>query len=221
VKKTIFILIFCSACYYQTLAQLVVPKFGLNMSTVDFSEALSAGRDIKNKYGFLVGFGVECSINKFLAIQPELLFHEKGWVETYTSVNYSEKMSYRLNYIEVPLMAKLKYKNFYLHGGPFAAFGIRGRYKYSREENGQHSAGHKLIRYGPNQFTSKYEYVDNGFDYGFQGGVGFKIFDRVYVEVRYSKSLLNIYSKGTGYTNDNKSQNKGFQLTVGFPSPRN
>jgi hypothetical protein len=220
VKKYLIISIFFLSCYHHLLAQAIIPKFGITMNTVNFSEALSAGYDISGKYGTIIGLAVDFPVNKFLDIQPGLFFHEKGWVEKYSSSNFTETGQYRLNYIEVPVMAKVKYKMVYILAGPFGAIGIRGVYRYSREDHGVQSAGHRYVRFNQNKFSPDYEYMDNDFDFGLQGGIGVKIMKRVNLEIRYSQSFANIYQKGTGYTNDNTSRNKGFQLTIGFPSPK-
>lgn len=218
-KNIFFVLFFLSG--NVLFGQAVIPKFGLTVTTADFSKQRAAGDDINYKYGYMAGMGIEFPIGKVLAIQPELLFHQKGWTSNYSSPTETRKEIYRLNYMEVPLLIKAKIGMFYINAGPYAAVGIRGVYKYSDDNAGVKSGGHQFIRFTENQSDpTRYKYIDNPFDFGVAGGFGFKILNRVYLDFRYGKSIRNFYTKtNTGIT-DNFSRNRGFEITLGFPSPR-
>jgi hypothetical protein len=202
------------------LAQSVIPKFGVTQTTVDFSDELSTGSDIKERYGMVIGFGVDIPLYKKLSVQPELLFQQKGWVQKFSYPDSVGTNKFKINYLELPVLLKLKLGFFYLNAGPYAAIAMGGKMKYTRVVSGQKYIDSEKILLGrTNTSEPNTIYLDNAFDAGLKAGFGFKIFNRVYLDFRYSMSFVNIYNEQTGL-NNNKSKNKGFEITVGFPSPR-
>jgi hypothetical protein len=218
-KKLIFFIL--SVLSYQTLlSQSVIPKFGVTQTTVDFSDELSSGTDISERYGMIVGLGVEFPLNKWLSVTPELLFQQKGWKQKFSYADSAGSNNYKLNYIEVPVLVKFKLGFFYLNAGPYGAVAMGGKLKYKYYASGQKHIDSNQILLGRNNTTNPdILYLDNAFDAGVKVGFGFKVFNRVYLDFRYSMSFVNIYNE-QNWLDDNKSKTKGFEITIGFPSPR-
>jgi hypothetical protein len=107
-----------------------------------------------------------------------------------------------------------------LNAGPYGAIAMGGKAKYKYVVSGQKIVDSDKILLGrTNTSDPNTIYLDNAFDAGLKAGFGFKLFNRMYLDFRYSMSFINIYNEQTGL-NNNKSKNKGFEITVGFPSPR-
>jgi hypothetical protein len=195
-------------------AQSVIPKFGVTQSSVQFSKDLKGNGLIENRTGFVVGFGIEFKIAGGLNIQPELLYHQKGWMSK-TASQRSE--SYRLDYFELPVMIKYKVGIFHMNAGPFVAYGYSGNYRYTETTSGQVSKGDGMICFGkaPARILNGAIYLDNNIDYGMQMGFGVMVFKRIVLDMRYSLSYANLYVNHPG---NNTSHNNGFQMTIGFPS---
>jgi hypothetical protein len=103
-------------------------KAGINISSIYDTK----GEDYtaKAKAGFAGGGFVAIPIGKYLGIQPELLFTQKG----YTASNYSEGNNYTYtrttNHMEIPVLLQLKPVSFIsIVGGP------QFSYMTSREES--------------------------------------------------------------------------------------
>jgi hypothetical protein len=213
--KRIVVLCLCISCSILTTAQSVIPKFGVTQSSVQFSKDLKGDELIESRTGFVVGFGIEFKIAGGLNIQPELLYHQKGWVSE--SATAQRRESYRLDYFELPVMIKYKFSVFHLNAGPFVAYGYSGNYKYTETTSGQVSKGAGMICFGkaPSKNLNDAMYLDNNIDYGLQMGFGVMAFKKIVFDMRYSLSYASFYENRPG---NNTSRNNGFQLTIGFPS---
>ena len=75
-----FALLCSTLSYAQSIT--LMPKIGGSMSTISFSKDLTGISDVKNKFGFIGGLAIEIPAGNKIAIQPEILFHQKGWKET-------------------------------------------------------------------------------------------------------------------------------------------
>jgi hypothetical protein len=203
-------------------AQAIIPKIGISQSTVTFSDQIRNGATVNSKTGLVVGFGIELPVNKYIAVQPEVLFHQKGWIDHAKTTGRTAKETFTLNYVEIPVLLKLKVSILHLHAGPFVAFGIGGKYRYTETIQGVKSSGSEKIRFGKRLQSSASStdiYFDNAVDAGIQMGFGLTLFKIAVLDFRYSRSLVDIYDQQPGLS-DNKSRNNGYQFTVGFPMPK-
>ncbi len=76
------------------------------------------------------------------------------------------------------------------------------------------------VKFGkePDNYSGDDLYIDNGLDFGLQLGAGYKIANLIVVDVRYGLGLSNFIDKDSANgIDDNKSKNRSFQFTVGFP----
>lgn len=202
-----------------TYSQILIPKLGLSLSTISVSKEASAGSDQKNGHGIVGGIGVEFMISHKIALQPELLFHQKSYKFISNESNTTYEDTETLNYLELPILVKIKFGSFYVNAGPSVALGLNGKYK-SKSSGAYNASTERNIKFGkmPANYQGRDAFVDNNFDMGVQVGGGYIIAERVIIDLRYGFGLINISDKdpAMGY-NDNKSKLRSFQVTIGVP----
>ena len=155
--------------------------------------------------GLQAGAAVEISITENIAIQPELLYFQKG---TQTDIDFAGQttvVEQTLNYIEIPILAKFKFETDQgpiLYGtlGPSFGFGIDGKIAVKGVEE------EEAIDFQEDMLTR----IDVGFSFGvgaqFQIGPG-----SLFVDARY---LLGLTSINEGDSSDIK--NIGYGAAVGY-----
>jgi len=173
-------------------------KGGLNMAKV-------TGDDVEEadwKMGGVGGVFLTYAISEIFSVQPELLFSMKGSKETFADTTYS----YKVNYIEIPLLAKVylptegKIKP-HLFAGP--AIGILLSAKATSDP------GDEEI-----DFKDETKSTDFGFLAG--AGVEYKMESgSVLFDVRYEVGLTTI-DKGDGEAADIKNSAISFMAGYGF-----
>lgn len=158
------------------------PGFGAKagISNATFTGDSAEGPD--SRTGFAFGGYLDLPLSPTVAFHPEVLFVQKGAKQS--AVDYED--TYKLDYIEVPLLVMLKIPTELtgvtpmLFGGPSVGFNATARAK--RESNGE---------------TEELD-IDNvkSLDVGltFGGGVAFEVgpVTRLTVDVRYTLGLTKI-----------------------------
>lgn len=219
-KKHFTILLVSLAITTSVQAQVTfIPKVGVTYSSVAFSDDIKDawGADVGSKPGFIVGVAAEIPIGGVLALQPELLWHQKGFSYEYTEIAYKEDYKYTLNYLEIPVLMKAGSENFYALAGPSIGYGIIGKYKGTYTENGTDVEDSDWVYFGgePSDYDEDEEYYDNALDIGMQIGAGINLRALV-IELRYGFGLTNLYDERPAFTGEVKSQNRSIQLTLGI-----
>lgn len=151
-------------------------NFGQTGSMINFSPSISQNYLM----GYHGGLVYRYIADKNLGVQAELNFSQRGWNET------ESEYSSRLNYIELPFMT-----HFYF-GRKFRFFiNIGPRIGYLISDN-------TLINNTINSTEVQHiTDIENRFDYGFCGGLGFlfRIKQQVFqVDARANYSMSDIYS---------------------------
>ncbi len=137
---------------------------------------VSAPADVtpSNRTGLAVGLNVEIPLGEFFALQPELLFVQRG-VNLAKVGNLSVDAKY--NSLELPLLAKVRLKfpvSPYLVAGPVAIWNI------SRSVVGSTSGSATGINFNPKTL-----------DFGFAVGGGVDV-GPVFASVRYTVGISNL-----------------------------
>ena len=174
------------------------------------------------KLGYHFGVNVNYEINDIFTINTGLVYINKGSsidlqsyyddilensdvaVEGYARDNY--------NYLEIPLQLSYNmWKGLKIFGGPYAAFGISGRYNYDYKISLSGSSYTQVKRDevikpaysnvtlnlppdnngGPVLVEDGFEPKFNGFDFGLNLGLGYQ-FDKLLLSSEYSLGLGNI-----------------------------
>ena len=81
-------------------------KAGLNYANVYDTQGEQFNAD--GKFGFAGGGFLSIPIGKFMGIQPEVLFSQKGFQATGSLLGFDYKYTHTANYLDIPLMFSLK-----------------------------------------------------------------------------------------------------------------
>lgn len=187
-------------------------KLGLNIS--NFSGDVT---DYKSLIGAQFGGFAEIKISDKFAFQPELLFSMQGakskYTETYLGDTYSEESKTKLNYLNIPVLAKYYIADkFAVLAGP--QFGILMSAKEDYDVSETYSG-----------ITDSYsESVDvknfyKSLSLSFNLGASYSFTDNLFVDARYNLGLSSITKNytdefGDSYSSDIK--NNVIQLSVGY-----
>lgn len=183
-KKLLLVVILALGIIYEMAGQTnqFVPvsslgiRQGANLSFVEFSPSVGEGFI----YGYNGGLVYRYTNEELFAVQVELNFSQKGWIEDFDTI--SNSYNRKLSYIELPLMAQIYYGerklNYYVNlGTAFAyliseketmeignALYVREYYNKSIENNFDYSVVVELgLRYdskiGAFNFGARYYYT--------------------------------------------------------------
>lgn len=108
------------------------PKLGINISTAAGDDVFD---DLESVVGLQFGVAGEVSISEQFAVQPEVLYFQKGSKIDFMGV---ETKTF-LNYLEIPILVKGKFGapdglQFIATLGPSFGFGLGGKMKMGDEE---------------------------------------------------------------------------------------
>jgi len=173
----------CSCHYYGF-------KSGLNVSTIN-GDGIG---DTQPKLGLVAGGFAELCIDDYTSVQPEVLYSQKG-VKYMNSNGYDGTI--KLDYIDVPVMAKFKVSNsIVLEGGPQFGLLLSAKDKY-------HSSSDSGID------DIKDDISD--LDFGANFGLNYDLQNGWFFGARYNLGLSNINKNS-----DVNNKNGVFQFTVAY-----
>ena len=180
-KKIAFLIIIAVYGLSQVHAQNFGVKAGYNYSTL--SGETSSISTIEGLSGFYIGGLVELPISNMLSIQPELIFSRQGVDLRQGLKNLSirtDTSEIRLDYLNIPVMAKVNLGPIFLEGGVQFGFLV---------------SKPKVNSYYSNVYLRNLLDKDsyNSFDFGVGAGLGVKLNQRFFVETRYTYSLTNVF----------------------------
>lgn len=145
--------------------------------------------------GFLVGLGVEFSLNKYLGVEMDILYSQKGCHSQVFRVDIPEQTThYSLNTVSLPLLLKIKLRP---ASSPYVLTGWEFSYILSHDS--------KVTRENmvePYQFEQNLMEQTSNFDFGYILGGGFEIkIQRVtfFVEGRFYFGIKSIMSEAYPY----------------------
>lgn len=163
----------------------IIPKVGINMSKQNIGDLSGE----KNRTAIQGGVAVNIAAGSRFSIQPELNFIQKGTKIKNGTLDETRK----LNYLELPVLAKYSVGPVYLNAGP--------------------SIGLLL---GQNDKTKKqYGETLKKLDIGLQLGAGLALPagpGKLIVDARYAMGLTNIGKL-------HSVKNKGIQVSLGYAIP--
>ena len=185
-----------------TAAQAQSPSFGIKAGA-SLTTAVgngTTGFDIKNKLGFHGGFIANLPINDVFSIQPEFLYSMKGYrINEADRFGATLERKQTLNYIDVPVLARLHAGGLFFEAGP--QFGYLIAAKYSQDGNANNPAS---------SYSNRSGY--NALDFGYAAGLGYQLPEGLGVGLRYNGSFKNFIE----YYNGQSSRNSAFQLYLSY-----
>lgn len=194
-KKTFFAL--ALAMGIAGTAQAQSARFGIKAGASLTNVTNSS--DAAYKFGFNGGVVANFAVNDMFSIQPEVLYSNKGLKEK----NSSDNTRLALNYIDVPVLAKIATgaTGLFFEVGPQVSFRTSAEYKNS------------------NASVSLNDAI-NSVDFGYAAGLGFQTESGGMIGLRYNGGLTNVAKdKGNvmGFpTTGSDGKNSAFQLYIGY-----
>ncbi len=218
-KKSFLVFSFAFFALAAAHAQFGI-KAGTNIATMAEEGEDVSRDDIKNRSvnGLVLGLTYEANFADIISLQPELLFSQSGGSNSYTILGTTTRTKYKINYLELPVLAKLKFGNanqegfgFHIAAGPWLGFALSGHY------NSKTTAGETVI----SEFDRDYSFDDEDnakrLNYGMIGGAGLS-FGQLVLDLRYNYGFNNLLDNDANNNNDNKPvlQTRGVALTLGY-----
>ena len=186
-------------------AQAQSATFGIKAGASLTNFTGSNTSDAKNIFGFNGGLVANFAINDAFSIQPEVLYSMKGAkAEQSTSfggVTYSDKLTSRLHYIDVPVLARVNAGGLFFELGPQIGFLVAAKQK--EEISGGTGAGTY-----DNDVKDQLKTVD----FGYAAGLGYQLSNGPGIGLRYNGGFSDV-NKNSGST---ALRNSAFQLYVSF-----
>lgn len=112
ILSLLIIVLFCSCFTANAIGLTLGLKFGLAITDLEGSGVSamedSLGLDLGFKNGFVGGVLADIGITDMISIQTELLYSEKGATGSIEEMGIPFTTSLNFNYLEIPLLLKLK-----------------------------------------------------------------------------------------------------------------
>jgi len=182
------------------MAQVGV-KAGVNFTNMIFEDEATDVEDLARNGAtkFAVGFEFILPFNDAFALQPELLYSQKGAESSFTVLGQTFKNDLTYNYLEIPLLFRLSLGDtqgeglgIYLNAGGYGAYALNGK---SKQESPLGTTEQDL--------TFDEDDHQKRLDYGLAGGGGITL-GNLFFEVRYQHGINNLLDDDANNNNDNK-----------------
>lgn len=176
-------------------------KGGLSASTLQFNNIDLTDR--KERIGFHAGLFTQIPVGSAFAIQPELLYSNKGASSNYRALSQDSRASFNLNYVELPVLATIKLGNAAeIQAGPYVSYLLN-----SNVSNTGGILGNSSINLNADQF--------NRLDYGLAGGVNV-YFGQLLLGLRYAQGLQPIANTTASRAVFDNAKNGVGYLSIGY-----
>lgn len=190
----------------QANAQNFGFKGGYNYSS--FNGDVAKDNTLKGLSGFYVGALLELPLGDVISLQPEVIYSRQGAAWEQKNILDEFKKDLKLDYLNIPVMAKVNLGPLFLQGGVQFGFLVgKPEVSYTR---------------GAQRVTEK---VDKdayaAFDFGVGAGLGVNLSQHFFVEARYTHSLTNALDpnnnslKNAHISDDNNFKNAVLSLGLG------
>lgn len=180
------LLLFCCLSTFKLKSQSF--NAGI-LAGVNASQVSGDGYGGFNKAGLHIGLFSNIDVSSKVNLQMEINYSQKGSRRNpNTSEGDTDFFLLRLNYIEIPFLARTNYKKFIFEGGAYYGQLIK---TYLEDENGPFNIPENL-----NQF--------NNFDVGIIAGVYFQFTESLMMNFRFSNSIIPVreYDSGANFRFD-------------------
>lgn len=216
-KRILFLLAFALTSVTFAQAQSFGIRGGGNLSNL--SGDLKNEDRYENKAGFHAGvmlnFGV---VGDFFSIQPELLYSNKGFKNADTEFTtplgtYRRTGKVNYNYLDLPVLAKIKAGPIYFEGGPQASYLLNVNNETKEYFNGNLTSS---------TTTERDKEGLKEFELGYAAGIGFATRSGISLGLRYNGSFTDFVDKDTEEYFDGDltdARHSTIMLTLGFLLP--
>lgn len=172
-------------------------KAGANFSNVYDSKNQEFNSDFK--VGFAAGAFLTIPIGKYIGLQPEILFSQKGYKATGTFLTIGYKFTHTTNYIDVPLLFAIKPSAYVtLLAGPQYSFLVKQK---------------DVFTSGSFTVDQQQTFQNDRSVLCFLGGIDFNL-NQFVISARAGWDLQN--NNGDGTSTNPRYKNVWYQATIGF-----
>jgi len=182
-------------------------KAGVNFAKMAVSGDEEEDAGLKALTSFQIGALVDLPVSSAFSVQPGLTLSGKGSKATYSEEDYDAKWTTNIMYLEIPVNAVYKISSFYVGAGPYAAFAISGKDKWTESYEGESESGDEKLTFGSGEDAD----YKRG-DFGINILAGYQLNSGINIGVNYGLGLSNINPGSSDY----KTKNRVFAVTVGF-----
>lgn len=188
---------------------------GANLSNL--SGDLENEDNFENKWGFHGGIIYNIGVvEDFFSIQPELLYSQKGFKNAdseFTTAlgTYRRTGKVNYNYLDLPVLAKIKAGPIYFEGGPQASYlvGVNNETKTYFNGTLQSSTHDEKDKEGLKEF-----------EFGYAAGLGFALGNGVNLGVRYNGSISDFVDEDVHFEGDiTNARHSTIMFTLGLTIP--
>lgn len=193
---TCIILIYTNTFGQKTYLDLMINRVNTNLNYGNSQDNLKDY--LKSARGFQVGLSFQAGITPHFSVLHELYFLNKGGKLTANNPETKKETTFRLNTIEMPILARFHVGKLYFNAGPSITYNISGSNKIEIEK--------KDILF--ENKIGGVKRLEAGLQVG--GGIEFPIKNRrLSIDLRYNYGLTNI-------SYDKQLYNRGFMVGVHF-----
>jgi len=199
-KKLILSFGLLASVSYAAQAQSLTYGIKAGASLTNFTG--DGAPDGKNIFGFNGGLVANIGISDAFSIQPEVLYSMKGAkTEGTFGPGSTAKLTTRINYIDVPVLARINAEGLFFEAGPQLGFVV--------------SANQKLEITGTNGRSGEQDIKNqtNTVDFGYVAGLGYQLSSGPGIGLRYNGAFT---SASKGSTSSSAIRNSAFQLYLSF-----
>ena len=186
-------------------------KLGINSAKLTNSDG---GVTASPRIGINMGSFLNYRFTEKFAFQPELLYTTQGIINKGTVEGTSIKITYKLDYIALPLMMKFyPAKDFNLEFGPQVGFNVKKELEV--KANGQSQSFDLDDFFSSNGIEAK----TNTVDFALNFGLGYEIANGLSLNGRYTLGLTKVF-EGADVVDENgnvqKVKNSVFTFGLGY-----
>jgi hypothetical protein len=198
--RKIILLILLSVVSYAARAQTLTVgvRGGINYSNITFAGQKDVFRPAY-KISWHAGVVGIIPIKGRLTFKPEVLYSIKGYRGEHTNLDGFRRLN--LSYLDVPLLAELRFGKLLVDVGPQVSFLVR--------------AGHIVRLEGVRRYQEQNE-LHSKVDVGYVLGLGFRMNEQARVGVRYSGGVVPIDREQDAARAYTTARNQAIQLTLTY-----
>ena len=221
-KVIIFTFLLVSSLFLSSADAQIGIRGGVNLSSLSASATEASYSDYKQNsiLGYQLGLVLPIHLSDAVAIQPEIMWVQKGGKSTYGFSNSNQLVvSQTYNYVEVPLSLKISLGNtsgngigLYVLAGPYVGLAFSGNTKRDLTIAGTTTTTENTVNYSNDSKSER----EKRLDFGGQLGVGVSV-GSVFVDLRYSLGFNNLLDNSATTNNDSPFlRTRGLGLTLGY-----
>jgi hypothetical protein len=158
----------------------------------------------QNRVGATAGLMADAPLSEKLALHPELLFSQKGMqFDGSGPGGYRSTDAFRLNYLDLPVLLRLKFGGFFAEAGPQPGLLLNARFTHTESASTS----------PPLTYSQDNTSATRRFDLGYVLGIGYQLKQRWELGARYNGGILSVSPQSSG---SNSPRNSVFQFQAGY-----